>query len=177
MPNSDSLKKVYKALKTTQAKLAELENAQKEPIAIIGMACRFPGGANNPEKYWEMLKNGVDTITDVPDSRWDGSAYYDPDPEVPGKMYTTKGGFLNIPIDEFDATFFKLSPKEVHSLDPQQRLLLEVSWEALENAAIEVTQLENSRTAGVFVGICSDDYTQFHRHSSHNERINAYAIT
>jgi len=176
MTETETLKQLYITIKTAKAKIAQLETAHREPIAIIGMACRFPGGANNPEKYWDILKNGVDTITDVPESRWDGSAYYDPSPEAAGKMYTTKGGFINKPIDEFDAAFFKLSPKEVHSLDPQQRLLLEVSWEALENAAIEISTLEESRT-GVFVGISGDDYAQFHRHSGQNERINAYAIT
>ncbi len=176
MQNSNSLKKVYKALKTTQAKLAELENAQKEPIAIIGMACRFPGGANSPDQYWEILKNGIDTITEAPASRGDWDSYYDPDPDAPGKMYTTKGGFLNIPVYDFDATFFKISPKEAYSLDPQQRLLLEVSWEALENAGIDVTKLENSQT-GVFVGISSYDYTNAHTKSGIFEKINAYSLT
>jgi len=176
MQHSDSVKKLYKALKTTQAKLAELENAQKEPIAIIGMGCRLPGGANNPEQYWEILKNGIDTITDVPASRWDGAAYYDSDPEVPGKMYTTKGGFLNVPIDEFDATFFKTSPKEAHTLDPQQRLLLEVSWEALESAGIDIEQCDRSKI-GVFIGISSDDYVHLTRHACTPEGIDAYTIT
>jgi myxalamid-type polyketide synthase MxaE and MxaD len=106
LKEKDTLKKLYLAFEEAQAKIAQLETAHREPIAIIGMACRFPGGANNPKKYWDVLKNGVDTITDVPESRWDGSTYYDPDPEVAGKMYTTKGGFLNVPIDEFDAAFF-----------------------------------------------------------------------
>jgi malonyl CoA-acyl carrier protein transacylase len=176
MATTETLKKAFLALEKAEKKIAQLETAHREPIAIIGMACRFPGGANNPEKYWNILKNGVDTITDVPESRWDGGAYYDHNPEAAGKMYTTKGGFINLPIDEFDAAFFKLSPKEVHSLDPQQRLLLEISWEALENAALEISTLEESRT-GVFVGISGDDYAQFHRHSCQNERINAYAIT
>jgi len=117
-----------------------------------------------------------DTITEAPASRGDWDSYYDPDPDAPGKMYTTKGGFLNIPVYDFDATFFKISPKEAYSLDPQQRLLLEVSWEALENAGIDVTKLENSQT-GVFVGISSYDYTNAHTKSGIFEKINAYSLT
>ncbi len=176
MATTDTLRKAFIALEKAEKKIARLETAHREPIAIIGMACRFPGGANNPEKYWDILKNGVDTITEVPDSRWDGAAYYDPDPAVAGKMYTTKGGFLDIPVYDFDAAFFKIAPKEARSLDPQQRLLLEVSWEALENAGLEVTKLEKSHT-GVFVGIAGDDYTNAHRHSGNYENINAYALT
>jgi acyl transferase domain-containing protein/acyl carrier protein len=176
MTETETLKKLYIALKKAQDKVSKLEAAQHEPIAIIGMACRFPGGANNPAQYWEILKNGVDTITEVPASRGNWNDYYDSDPEVPGKMYTTKGGFLDIPIYDFDATFFKIAPKEAHSLDPQQRLLLEVSWEALENAGIDVTKLDKSQT-GVFVGISGDDYTNAHRKSGVLEKINAYSIT
>ncbi|MCP4262403.1 MAG: SDR family NAD(P)-dependent oxidoreductase [Planctomycetes bacterium] len=176
MGNTETLKNLYIALKKSQDKISKLEAAQHEPIAIIGMACRFPGGANSPAQYWEILKNGIDTITEVPASRGDWDSYYDPDPDVPGKMYTTKAGFLDIPVYDFDASFFKISPKEAHSLDPQQRLLLEVSWEALENAGIDVTKLEKSQT-GVFVGISCDDYTNAHRKSGVFEKINAYSIT
>ncbi|RKZ93723.1 MAG: short-chain dehydrogenase [Candidatus Parabeggiatoa sp. nov. 1] len=176
MAETETLKKLYIALKKAQDKVSQLEAAHHEPIAIIGMACRFPGGANSPAQYWEILKNGIDTITEVPASRGDWDSYYDPDPEVPGKMYTTKAGFLDIPVYDFDAAFFKIAPKEAHSLDPQQRLLLEVSWEALENAGIDVTKLEKSQT-GVFLGISGDDYTEAHRRSCVFEKINAYSIT
>ncbi|MEN8215015.1 MAG: type I polyketide synthase [Pseudomonadota bacterium] len=176
MAETDTLKKLYIALKKAQDKISQLEAAHHEPIAIIGMACRFPGGANSNTKYWEILKNGIDTITKVPATRGDWNGYYDPDPEVPGKMYTTKAGFLDIPVYDFDAAFFQIAPKEAHSLDPQQRLLLEVSWEALENAGIDVTKLEKSKT-GVFVGISGDDYTEAHRKSGVFEKINAYSIT
>jgi malonyl CoA-acyl carrier protein transacylase len=173
---TETLKKLYIALKKAQEKISQLEAAHHEPIAIVGMACRFPGGANNPDQYWEILKNGIDTITEIPASRGDWESYYDPDPEAPGKMYTTKGGFLDIPVYDFDAAFFKIAPKEAHSLDPQQRLLLEVSWEALENAGIDVTKLDKSQT-GVFLGISGDDYTDAHRRSGVFEKINAYSIT
>jgi malonyl CoA-acyl carrier protein transacylase len=135
-----------------------IEKSQKEPLAIVGMACRFPGGANSPEAFWQILCNGVDAISEVPPNRWDINAFYDPDPDAPGKMYARYGGFVN-QLEEFDAQFFGISPREAVSLDPQQRLLLEVSWEALENAAIEPNTLVGSQT-GVFVGITSNDYLQ-----------------
>jgi len=176
MAETDTLKKLYIALKKAEAKISQLETAHREPIAIIGVACRFPGGANSPEKYWEILKNGIDTIIEVPNSRWDAKAYYDPDIDAPGKMYTAKGGFLNVPVDRFDATFFKISPREANQLDPQQRLLLEVSWEALENAGIEVSTVLKSQT-GVFIGISGDDYALAHRHSGDHSKINAYSMS
>jgi acyl transferase domain-containing protein/acyl carrier protein len=128
-----------------------------EPIAIVGMGCRFPGGANTPEAYWQLLINGVDAIQDVPASRWNADDYFDPDPAALGKMYVKAGGFLNQPVDEFEPLFFGISPREAASMDPQQRLLLEVTWEALENAGQAPSQLEGSRT-GVFVGINTNDY-------------------
>ena len=176
MAEKEKLKKFYIALKNAQDKLAKLEAAEREPIAIIGMSCRFPGGGNTPDQYWDLLKNGEDAITDIPKNRWEKSAYYDRNGDVPGKMYTTQAGFLNIPVDHFDAGFFKISPKEAESLDPQQRLLLEVSWEAIEDAGIDVTILAGTQT-GVFIGICCDDYTHAHRHSGLHERINAYSLT
>jgi malonyl CoA-acyl carrier protein transacylase len=133
----------------------ELLNA--EPIAIIGIGCRFPGEANTPERFWQLLKDGVDTITEIPSYRWLAEEYYDPDPEAPGKMYTRHGGFLG-PVDTFDASFFGISPREAAHIDPQQRLLLEVTWEALENAYIVPESLSGSST-GVFIGVISQDYT------------------
>jgi acyl transferase domain-containing protein/acyl carrier protein len=172
MTDTDTLKKLYIALKQTEAKVQQLQ----EPIAIIGMACRLPGGANDPQQYWQLLQQGVNAITEVPSQRWQANDYYDPQVDMPGKMYTTQGGFLNVPIEEFDAAFFGISPKEANSLDPQQRLLLELSWEALEQAGIDVASLAKSQT-GVFIGIASDDYTMAHRHSGDLTRINAYAMS
>jgi acyl transferase domain-containing protein len=168
------LQKASQKIKDLLAEMDALK--QRDAIAIIGMACRFPGGARSPELYWECLKNGVDAIREVPSERWDASAYYDPDPNAAGKMYVSQGGFLNEPIDLFDAPFFRISLKEAQGLDPQQRLLLEVSWEALENAGIQTAALNGSQT-GVFIGISSDDYTLVHRHSSDPASINAYSIT
>jgi acyl transferase domain-containing protein/NADPH:quinone reductase-like Zn-dependent oxidoreductase/acyl carrier protein len=122
-----------------------------DPIAIVGIGCRFPGGADSPEAFWSLLKNGVDAIVDVPPDRWDVRRFYDPDPDKPGKMYVRQGGFLKNPIDRFDAGFFGISPREAVRLDPQQRLLLEVTWEALEDAGLPIEGLRGSHT-GVYVG-------------------------
>jgi acyl transferase domain-containing protein/thioesterase domain-containing protein len=143
-------------LKDMRAKLKSYEQAKNEPIAIIGIGCRFPGGADNPNAFWQLLRDGVDAIREVPADRWDIDAYYSPDLDAPGKMYTRYGGFVEH-VDQFDSHFFGISPREALSLDPQQRLLLEVSWEALENAALVPSRLMGSQT-GVFMGICGNDY-------------------
>ena len=150
--------RILVALNEATNKLKAAEQAKNEPIAIIGMGCRFPGGANNPEEFWELLKNGVDAIAPVPAERWDIDAYYDPDPDTPGKMYTRYGGFIDR-VDEFDAQFFGISPREAVNLDPQQRLLLEVSWSALENGGQVPAELAGSKT-GVFVGVTTNDYAK-----------------
>jgi acyl transferase domain-containing protein/acyl-CoA synthetase (AMP-forming)/AMP-acid ligase II/acyl carrier protein len=129
--------------------------AVDEPIAIIGMGCRFPG-ASSPEQFWQLLRNGVDAIREVPRERWNTNEYYDANPATPGKMSTRWGGFLDR-IDEFDARFFAISPREAVRMDPQQRLLLEVVWEALEDAGLPAERIAGSRT-GVFVGICANEY-------------------
>ena len=170
------LKQALLALDKMSAKITRLERAQTEPIAIVGMGCRFPGGANDPESFWQILHNGIDTIKEVPSSRWDLDAYYDPDPETLGKMYTREGGFLDAKVDEFDAEFFGLAPREAVIMDPQQRLLLEVSWEALENAGVAVDQLAGSQT-GVFVGINTADYSQLQMKVRDPNNLNAYAFT
>ncbi len=145
-------------LRRTAARLtavkAELDKT-REPIAIIGMACRFPG-AQDLEAFWSLLSGKVDAITEVPADRWDIERFYDPDPDAPGKMTTRYGGFLE-GIDLFDPQFFSISPKEAMELDPQQRLLLEVSWRALEHAAIAPASLVGTRS-GVYAGISTNDY-------------------
>lgn len=122
-----------------------------EPIAIVGIGCRFPGGANNPEAYWRLLENRVDAIVDVPPNRWDLRRFYDPDPARPGKTYVCQAGFLQEDPFLFDPTFFGISPREAEHLDPQQRLLLEATWEAFEDAGIQAERLAGSG-AGVFIG-------------------------
>lgn len=153
------LQRAVYALKETRARLDELQRQQTEPIAIIGMGCRFPGGANDPDSFWQILERGVDTISEIPSERWNADDYYDPEPDTPGKTRVRNGGFLNVGIDLFDAEFFRLSPREVASMDPQQRLLLEVSWEALERAGQATSKLNGSST-GVFIGITTSDHAQ-----------------
>ncbi len=150
------LNRALLAIEKLEARIKSMENAQREPIAIIGLGCRFPGGANDAESFWQLLRDGVDTVTEVPADRWDIDAYYDADPEAPGKMYTRKGAFLE-GVDQFDPQFFGIMPKEAHAMDPQQRLLLETTWEALENAGIPTDSLAGTRT-GVYVGILGTDY-------------------
>jgi acyl transferase domain-containing protein/acyl carrier protein len=147
-----------------------------EPIAIIGMACRYPGGSDSPNKFWDLLARGEDAVVEVPPDRWDKERFYDPDPEAPGKMFTKSGGFLREGVYDFDPHFFSISPKEALSMDPQQRLLLEVCWESLENAGIDPGSLKESNT-GVFVGVSCDDYEGAHRHSGDINKIDAYSIT
>ena len=144
-----------------QQRVQALEGAAREPIAIVGIGCRFPGGADTPEKFWTLVRDGVDAITEVPAERWAIDDWYDVDPDHPGKMNTRFGGFVG-PVDGFDAHFFGVSPREALSMDPQQRLLLEVAWQALEHAGINPERVAGSRT-GVFVGLSAGDYWQLLR--------------
>lgn len=155
-----------------EIKTTTYANSADEPIAIIGLSCRFPE-ADNPEAFWQLLRKGVDAITEIPKNRWDINTFYSSELETPGKMSTRWGGFLD-KVDQFDPDFFGISPREAERMDPQQRLLLEVAWEALENAGLLPSQLSGSDT-GVFIGISSNDYSriQFGEHSL----IDAYAGT
>ena len=128
------------------------------PIAIVGMGCRYPGGVEDAEGFWDLLLEGRDAITEVPGWRWDVERLYDPDPTVKGKVASKWGGFVDN-VEMFDPGFFGIAPVEAISVDPQQRLLLEVTWEALEDAGIVPASLNGSRT-GVYVGICNTDYGQ-----------------
>ncbi|MFP2958445.1 type I polyketide synthase [Myxococcus sp. 1LA] len=135
-----------------------LKRTRSEPIAIVGASCRVPGGARTPEAFWRLLSQGVDAVTEVPRERWDAEALYDPDPDKRGRTYARWGGFID-GVDQFDAAFFGVSPREASRLDPQQRLLLEVAWEALERAGQPPDQLAGSRS-GVYLGIIGSDYAQ-----------------
>ncbi|MBE9049171.1 alpha/beta fold hydrolase [Nostocales cyanobacterium LEGE 11386] len=171
-----SQERVLLALKQARVKLEALESSKTEPIAIIGMSCRFPGGANDPESFWQLLRDGVDVLREVPSNRWDINTYYDANPDTPGKMYTRWGMFLDTAVDSFDAQFFGITPREAVSMDPQQRLLLEVSWEALERAGIAPDQLNASPT-GVFVGINTSDYAQLQSIGTDVSQLSPYFFT
>ena len=145
------LKQALKELKKSKDSVQRLEKEKHEPIAVVGMGCRLPGGANSPEKLWEMLKNGEDAIEDMVDQRWIGDDFFDPDPEAVGKLYTKANGLVD-DVDQFDADFFGIAPVEATLMEPQQRLLLETTWDALEHAGVAPDSLMGSKT-GVFVGI------------------------
>ncbi len=154
-------KRALIAVQTLRTKLDAVQRAQKEPIAVVGMGCRFPGGAESLDAYWQLLRDGVDGIVEIPPDRWDVDDYYHTDEAKAGKMNTRWGGFLRSSIREFDADFFGISRLEAEHMDPQQRLLLEVAWETLEHAGEAPEGVAGSRT-GVFVGVTShsDEYWQ-----------------
>ncbi|WP_329199402.1 MULTISPECIES: type I polyketide synthase [unclassified Streptomyces] len=153
----DYLKRATTELQRTRRQLREAEELNQEPVAIVAMGCRFPGGIASPEDLWQLVDAGRDAVSLFPDGRgWDVDALYDPEPATPGKTYCREGGFLH-DAGEFDADFFKISPREARDTDPQQRLLLEVSWETIERAGIDPTSLKGSRT-GVFAGVVYHDY-------------------
>jgi acyl transferase domain-containing protein/SAM-dependent methyltransferase len=133
-----------------------LRDVPAEPIAIVGIGCRFPGGVHGAEAFWELLASGRDAVTEVPPSRWDIERYYDPRPGTPGKMYTRHGGFVD-EVECFDADFFGISPREAAGMDPQQRLLLETAWQALDEAGAAAPPRRTS-AVGVYIGIMNHDY-------------------
>uniref|UniRef100_UPI0006EB9AEE type I polyketide synthase n=1 Tax=Streptomyces silaceus TaxID=545123 RepID=UPI0006EB9AEE len=150
------LKRVTADLKRTRDRVRDLEETEREPIAIVGMGCRFPGGAGTPEAFWDLLRDGVDAMSDFPDDRgW----------QQPEGGTRPQGGFLDT-ATEFDAGFFGISPREALEMDPQQRLLLETSWETLERAGIDATTLHGSGT-GVFIGVNGADYPGMLNHAGH----------
>ncbi|HEX7323601.1 MAG TPA: type I polyketide synthase, partial [Mycobacterium sp.] len=147
--------------------------AAAEPIALVGIGCRFPGGVTNPEEYWSFLAAGGDGISEIPPDRWDADAYYDPDQFAPGKMSSKWGGFVS-DVAGFDADFFGISPREAEAMDPQQRLMLEVAFEALEDAGISPERLDGVRAA-VMMGVY---YTEYQTISASNpDSIDAYSAT
>ncbi len=143
-----------------------------EPIAIVGIGCRFPGGADSPETYWDLLRDGKDAIGEIPADRWNMDEYYDRDPDAPGKMYVRQGGFIE-DVDQFDPLFFGISPREAAAIDPQHRLLLETTWRSLEDAGVNPRELKGSNT-GIFVGIGSDDYRHQHISSGETSRVDGF---
>jgi myxalamid-type polyketide synthase MxaC len=149
-----------------------LGQPRREPVAIVGIGCRLPGGGDGPAAFWRLLCAGVDAVGEVPSSRWNADDYYDPDPDAPGKMRTRWGAYLG-GIDLFDYGFFGITRREATRMDPQQRLLLEVCWEALEHAGIAPDSLAGTRS-GVFVGISTADYAQLQLKRGRPEEVDAY---
>jgi len=166
------LKRAYRQLNELKSRLQAMESAGSEVIAVVGMACRFPG-SDDPEAFWQLLRNKRHAIREIPKERWDTASVFNSNPDAPGKTYSRWAGFLDH-VDSFDAGFFGISPREAMNIDPQQRLLLEVAWEALEDAGQIPDRLAGSRT-GVFVGICGSDYGQIVFRNL--EGINAYSGT
>ena len=158
-PELSPVKRALHEIRTLRARVEELEAASHEPIAIIGVGLKFPGGAIDESSFWNLLAEGRDAITEIPRERWDWRAYFNADPDVPGSMVTRHGGFV-AGVDLFDAAFFGISPREAVAMDPQHRLALEVGWEALENAGYAGAALHDIPT-GVFLGIGNHDYGRF----------------
>ena len=152
-----------------------MSNQPQDPasraVAIVGMACRFPGGANTPAEFWRNLSAGKCSVTEIPADRFDVNPLYDRNPSR-GKTSTRWGGFVS-DFDRFDCAFFGISPKEAASLDPQQRWLLETAWEGIEDAGLTAESLAGT-SAGVFVGACNGDYAQLLRPNEDLGRIDAY---
>ena len=162
------------AMRALRERVEKLEAAPREPIAIVGMACRFPGGVNTPHDYWDLLEQKRHAVSEIPSQRMALDAIFDSNPQTPGKTYSRSAGMLDSPGD-FDSEFFGISPREAVGMDPQHRLLLEASWEALESAGIDPKELAG-QDAGVFVGISTSEYAQLLQRIRPREELGAYVL-
>ncbi|MEV0535386.1 type I polyketide synthase [Kitasatospora sp. NPDC050463] len=170
------LKRVTNDLQDTRRQLREIQEERREPIAVVGIGCRFPGGVSSPEDLWRLLVSGGNAVADFPADRgWDLESLFDPDPDRRGTSYTRRGAFLADAAD-FDAEFFGISPREALAMDPQQRHLLEVAWETLERAGIDPATLRGSRT-GVFAGTNGQDYVRLLMTSLESEALEGHRLT
>lgn len=156
------LRRSLNAIQVLREQMRELRSAAEEPIALVGMGCRFPGGADSPERFWELLRDGRDAITDVPPERWSADRFHSQVRDEPGTAYTRKGGFLTEDVHAFDGPFFGITDAEAREMDPQQRLLLETSWEALESGGLLSDDLTGERI-GVFVGVSGSESSLLNR--------------
>ncbi len=162
------------AMRALRQRVEELEAASREPIAIVGMACRFPGGVNTPDDYWNLLEQKRHAVSEIPSQRMALDTIFDSNQQTPGKTYSRSAGMLDSPGD-FDPEFFGISRREAVSMDPQQRLLLEASWEALESAGIDPKGLAG-QDVGVFVGISTSEYAQLLQKIRPREELGAYVL-
>ncbi|WP_328432110.1 thioester reductase domain-containing protein [Streptomyces sp. NBC_00453] len=172
---SDLLRRALVELKTARAEAAEAKKALTEPIAVVGVGCRFPGSGGGVEGFWDLLTRGGSGVGLVPGDRWDVEAFFDADPEVPGRTYARHGGFVD-GVREFDAGLFGIPPREAVRVDPQHRLVLEVVWEALEHAGVAPDSLRGSRT-GVFVGMGGSDYERLTASGGDVSGLDGYTAT
>ena len=172
--NESALARAHRVIEELRRRLQRAE--AREPIAVVGIGCRFPGGADGPQRFWQLLTEGREAICDVPVTRWDKDAWFDEDRAAPGRMNMRRAGFLTGDINAFDAPFFGIAPREAASMDPQHRLALEVAWEALEHAAIAPDALNGTDT-GVFLGLYHNNYTQTGRGSQGPQIIDGWAAS
>ena len=176
--NRDIPGQPHAEIKSPSAQPPSAQPRTAQPIAIVGMGLRFPGGADTPDRFWQLLTSQTDPVKEIPAERWDIDAYFDPTPATPGKISTRRAALLDA-VADFDAHFFGVSSQLATEMDPQQRLLLEVCWEALEDAAIAPDQLAGSQT-GVYIGISTNDYAwlaaQSNLGSAYRGLGNAHAI-